>query len=386
MKISKKFLLLILSMLAVGHKADAQYDAWQPSQKAAAKHIPLTFKESNGVSEAPGPFQLFLAPAKDGGKDSNDGLSLQRPILTLNRAQEIIKNQPSNQDFEVRIAPGRYFCQQVDWRYTLPDYTITFKGDKDDRPVFDGCFADGTCIDDPSPMWFQLHGDGGCNKEGTENEPSNIHFEYIRVERYRRAIDIRGGRLNSIYGCYFKNIGNTFNKDVVYGSSSAVGLCNSDDNEIVNSHFVDIINTSSCWYREKDTVIRKKQCDTIIHAIYIAHNSDRNQIIGNRFKNGSGIAIKLRDYSNENLIERNDFTKFGIYKAVSDKGYPPDECPNWGNKVFNNRFDGDYNCNRLHAFLQEPKEVPKDCFPPFKGADRLRTSGNDLTESPCSLK
>ena len=207
------------------------------------------------------PFQIFLAP---NGRDWNNGLTPQSAIITLSRAQEIIAAQPPIYDFEVLIAPGRYYGQTVEWTYTMPDHTITFRRleDDGDRPVFDGCQRDGSCA---GGTWFTLRHSGG--------EETNLHFWYIRVERYQTAIDFHGTRnveetsngSNRIYGCYFYNIGNDFNH-ALERSTAAVRLVNSDDNEIINSHFVHIVNHTD---------------GRLLHAIYVAHMSSRNQILRN---------------------------------------------------------------------------------------------------------
>ena len=218
------------------------------------------------------PLAVYLSPD---GRDSRDGRKPATAVLTLSRALAIISAAlpGRDRDVEVRIAPGVYRGQRVVWDFTMPDRRIRFMPLRDDkvRPVFDGAGEGGT--------WFALRQRNG--------EPSNLSFEYIEVRNYATAISLNGDREqiensnghNYINGNYFAQIGE--------GSTAAVRLVNSDRNHIVNNYFVDIIRSERC---------------VLLHAIYLAHHSQHNEIARNRFKRSCGDPIRLRDYSNHNQI------------------------------------------------------------------------------------
>jgi len=249
-----------------------------------------------------GALQVFLDPD---GDDARDGLTLETAVVSLERAHEIISSESPDQDFEVLIAPGRYFGQCVDWTYTLPDHAITFRRlDSDgERPVFDGSSASEDC-ERLSHQWFRLRHSTGS--------PTNLNFEYIRVENYRTAISLEGSRYatdgsnshNRIYGCYFDTIGNVFRPELKR-STAAVRLKNSDENLIRNNHFVDVINA-----RDEE--------QRALHAIYAAHMSEGNEITHNRFWNVGGDPVKFRDASSHNVVTDNVFHKTGHSAAVLD--------------------------------------------------------------------
>jgi hypothetical protein len=325
-----------------------------------------------------GPLKLYVAP---GGDDAKTGLSLADAVLTLKRVHAIVAQSKPGRDVEVRIAPGRYHGQKVTWTYTMPDHRITFmplNNDKN-RPVYDGCLVEN--VTEPSTQcpggtWFILDHAGGTE--------TNLHFEYIRVERYGTAISLNGNRnaeatsngSNRLFGCYFWNIGNGFNPALA-ASTAAVRLVNSDDNEIINNHFVDIINASS---------------GGLLHAIYAAHMSDRNLIQANRFERGTGDPVRIRDYSNDNRILANRFIKIGTaaysdwycdHEVETACTKPAPECPSWRNEFRDNVLDGSWSCQALTVWKLYQDDITAGCTPP-PGAARVSTSGNTQQTPPCS--
>ena len=324
----------------------------------------------------PGPFAIYLAP---NGDDALDGRNETTAIRSLERAHDLIAATPIDADVEVRIGLGTYYDQRVTWTVTHPDHRISFvrwPADATTRPVFDGCVSEnGAC---PGGTWFRLrHSDG---------EETNLVFHYIHVKRYGTAISLDGARnaeatsngSNRIFGCFFEDIGNEFNPSLS-PSTAAVRLVNSDDNEIINNHFVDVVNTTS---------------GGLIHAIYAAHMSDRNQILRNRFKRSSGDPVRVRDYSNDNVINENRFIQVGTAAGYTDWYCDHDvrddctkvgpECPSWGNQFRDNVLDGKFDCSPLGTFEYFQDDTTTGCSPPGADARRLRTSGNTQHTPPCT--
>jgi hypothetical protein len=314
-----------------------------------------------------GPLVVFMGP---NGSDQNDGLTLNTPILTLNRAQDVLRDQLRNhhRSVEIRIGSGTYRNQTVRWTFTMPAHTTTFMPLLDDknRPVFDGSST-------KDATWFRLgHADG---------QKTNLVFHYIRVENYSTAIDFHGNRdstqgfnsSNRIFGSYFFNIGK--------GSTAAVRLVHSKNNEIINNHFVDVLRSGGCG---------------LLHALYLAHMSSRNQILRNRFENSCGDPIRIRDYSNDNIINENNLTRVGVNAAYTDWycdhdtrpvctsadtppgccGKPTPECPSWNNQFRENVLDKNFAGERLRVFRLFQDDEAKGCRKPTPNSERLRTSGN----------
>lgn len=317
----------------------------------------------------------YLDPA---GDDGRDGRSSATALLRLARVQELLRADPPPCDVEVEIAAGVYRREAVVWQTTWPDRRITFRAaDRTDRPVFDGCTAAGSC---PGGTFFTLRAAAG--------EATNLHFWYLRVRNYQTAISLNGNRdaaaasngHNRIYGCYFERIGNVYD-DAVEPSTACVRLVNSDDNEIENNHFVDVVNTRD---------------GGLIHGIYAAHMSDRNTIRANRFLRSTGDPIRLRDYSNDNAITENRLIRVGTnggytdwycdHEVRTDCTKPTPECPSWNNQFRDNVLDGTWACGTLPVFHYFQDDTTAGCSPPSATAVRLRTSGNTQTATPCSLE
>ena len=327
---------------------------------------------------SPGPvWRIYVAPD---GDDAATGTSMEESVKTLKRVHQLVAAGAGSQDIEVRIAPGDYYGQSVTWTATMPDHSIKFMPLNDDkvRPVFDGCLATGEC---PGGTWFKLSHSAG--------EETNLIFWYIRVQNYGTAISLNGNRnaeensngSNTIYGCYLDSIGNVFNPSLS-ASTAVVRLVNSDDNLIRNNHFVSGINTSSAG---------------LIHSIYVAHMSDRNQILKNRFKLQSGDAIRIRDYSNDNVIEENKFIAAGISAGYTEWYCDHDiadnkctkvgpECPSWKNVFRYNLLDGNFECAALGTWKLFQDDQTTGCSPPSPGAKRVSTAGNEQTSTPCSTE
>jgi hypothetical protein len=304
-----------------------------------------------------GPLVVFMGP---NGRDQNSGFTLNSPILTLKRAQDVVRDQlrSRHRDVEIRIGAGTYRNQTVRWTFTMPAHTITFMPLLDDknRPIFDG-------VSTKDATWFRLdHVDG---------QKTNLVFHYIRVENYSTAIDFHGNRdrtqgfnsSNRMFGSYFFNIGR--------GSTAAVRLFHSRNNEIINNHFVNILTGGECGE---------------LHALYLAHMSSGNQILRNRFENSCGDPIRIRDHSNDNIINENSLIRVGVNAAYTDWYCDHDErsdctkktaeCPSWDNEFRENVLDKNFFGQRLSVFRLLQDDEAKGCKKPRPNSTRLRTSNN----------
>jgi hypothetical protein len=79
----------------------------------------LASSVGHGQVDSP-PLVVLMAPT---GDDAHDGSTLDTPILSLNRAQEVIRQlvaQTGPRDVQVRIGPGQ-------WTVFQPNYRVGFR-------------------------------------------------------------------------------------------------------------------------------------------------------------------------------------------------------------------------------------------------------------------
>jgi len=338
---------------------------------------PVIDGDQDGVADGcPSTLRIFVSVY---GNDAHSGTDLDAPILTLERAEAIVKALPSPRDVEVRIGPGRYHGQSVVWNTTFDDHSIVFMPTHDDknRPIFDGCPKDGG---ECGGTFFKLKKNDG--------KPTNLTFRYLRVEHYVCAFSLEGTRenvattwngYNTIYGCYFYEIGDLYSSA---GTGYAViRLLNSDHNLVQNNHFI---------YNKNDS-----STQGLLHGLYLAHSAEHNLIKANSFKFHTGDPIRMRDGSNFNEVRDNKFTQTGAYgysewycdvtQSNCTKDTP--ECPSWENEFRDNILNGGKSCDPLGTWkLYIEDSFPAQCpdSAPFAGAKRIYTSGNTKWSPPCS--
>ncbi len=331
----------------------------------------------NSVPE--NPFVIYMAP---NGSDSNDGLTSCSPLLSLSKVQErLIELKPViDCDIEVRIKlinNVSFVGQTISWGHTSPNNTISFMpldynygdgiNDISGRPIFDG--------NGIVNSFFILDSRGG---------KTNVRFYYIRIQEYiKQGILFSGdgndlekwNGYNTVYGCYFYEIGNKKYPNAQYGYGAIV-FSNSDYNSIRNNHFVKAENRS-----EKASKM---------HGVYLADNSDNNKIISNRFYKISGDPVRVRDFSNYNLIFDNLIEKSGKYAYFSTyRNAETGECRSWENEFRDNTVNCGYSGEKIKLFryfvrwngdgnLDDGPQYPVGDCQIF--CNWLYTSGNDR---PC---
>jgi hypothetical protein len=146
---------------------------------------------------------------------------------------------------------------------------------------------------------------------------------------------------------------------------AAVGVSDSDHNVVQNNHFVNIRNQAGE--------------ERFLHAVYMNVRSDKNRVVNNVTFRVSGDPIKVRQFSNNNLVDGNTLRCSGGKSFVLD--YPEDfapssgredECASWENRVVGNRFDCSYDGRAQQATYAEPGRT---CGAPGSW-QRFRVSGN----------
>jgi hypothetical protein len=341
------------------------------------------------VAARPGNVTIYLAPASQGGKDSNTGLTSSSPILTLAHAQQVLTKLNPAGNVTIRIKQGTYVASAITWSFYVPGHTVSFMpanytgggrppgGD----PVFADPTANGTHV---GQTWFTailppapspLHNGGN----------TGLRFYYLDIEDYTQGISFNGQaghswhnqtfyvqpsagvNGNDVSGMTFNDIGDSFAPSQTgYG---VILFTDSSDDDISNNTFDDIYNSG-------DT--------DQLHALYITHFSSSNTVDKNLFENTNGEAVKVRDRSNFNDIFSNTFKATGGVAAYLDdfcdqqcvNGASPKkyrECASYGNRFADNTIETGAWWDLIPPGETYAGGAP--CTIP-KGDERLHTAGN----------
>lgn len=348
-------------------------------------------------------FTVYMAPASAGGSDANDGLTPATGVVTLARVQEVLRQQAPATDVEIRIKQGTYVARQFDWTFYVPGHSVSFmpidyvsgggfpagglpifRNAKDANGKYYGGFWLRPKL--PSDPADPLRGGGD----------SNLRFTYLQVdyyasggvsiwgdsgtdtedETYNPPLRVRGPSLglnnNRFFGMQFRNLGSKWNPtDWGYGG---IVLTNSSNNQIINSHFVNIENTGSYAGH--------------IHGVYITHFSSNNDIEQNKFSYISGDAVKSRNLSNNNTIYYNTFTRAGrtsYYRGeFCDRQCAIDnamarQCASYGDRFFDNTVNSGYGGAQISNWSLSPAGLTYAGVSPCSipsDQQRIRTGGN----------
>lgn len=289
------------------------------------------------------------------GDDANDG-SCDNPVYSLHRCQDIIKNDNPTENVEVRIGLGTYtYNETVVWDHYVDDQTISFapenytleEGGWTDRPLFDG--------QGMNDWWF----DAQPASNAVESS-GRLRFYYLEVHNYMNGLRFRGDTVtnlcgrrspvpdegvdnNRLYGMMFQYIGSTYaSGDPDDFGFAAVDLVNSSNNQMTNIFARNLENDAPH--------------ESHIHSVYFAHGSSDNLWKNVVNKDVSGDPIRVRNVSNDNRIEDNDFTTSGRNGFYSEwfvtedyvaNNYPYHlESVSLGNEFYyntlNSGYDGGY--------------------------------------------
>lgn len=273
-------------------------------------------------------FQIFVAPLPY-GDDSNDGLTEKSSVNTLNRANRLCHEHVPEHDrnIQVVVAPGLYQDQTVKWDYYSPQFDVKIVGTDRGLPT--------TAQEMP-----EFRGPaGGQTWLGLPNtrisERANLQIRGLFVNRYRTAISTEGSNGNVISGCYFRRIGQQSDDDKV--STATIRLVNSNYNRI-----------ELCYFRINGNFFSNNESEwRLFHGVYMAHHSNENIVERNNFSRFSGHPVKVRDSSNYNEVRRNRFFNVRSGTALQDyyKASPRKEAPSFGNIFAENEVlpNGDNN-------------------------------------------
>ncbi|KAI0448863.1 pectin lyase fold/virulence factor [Xylaria acuta] len=273
---------------------------------------------------------LYMSPS---GSDSNTGVSATNALKTLKGVLTKVTTTKPADAVNIVVAEGTFVSQSVIWTY-FNGQPITFAppAGASTKPVFDGESAGLT--------WFTM-GDSA-----NAAVPTNLHFIGLTVTNYWLGLDLGrdkapGNSHNEVRDMLFERVGAFYTRGLPNPKGyAALRLRQSSNNTIVDNRFHGVKNSNAA---DSDGDGVDEDLTGYIHAIYAAHNSRGNVIADNEFNQVTGDAVRTRDGSDDNLIERNRFITAGKYSAYSDWiADTGDECPSHGNRFKDNTVGDGY--------------------------------------------
>lgn len=264
------------------------------------------------VSHAATKLDFFVA---NDGDDANGGRAAKDALRTLEAVEERVATRPSTDDpLEVTIfvAAGRYTNQTLEWTTARPNLSVSlrpYEGVADGQVVFDGGKVNRQRFFVYNPSKASPAEDSGSVRfsfEGIviENFCEGISFGDVegrsttfghRVDRLTlRAIGSKYDRRRRV-----NERGDSLSPGDCY---AGIRLAATSRSSITRTRFENIENlpANQTFYR---------QGPGLLHAIYIATLGQGNMIMNNTFVGFTGSPIRVRDRSNDTVIEGNTFER-----------------------------------------------------------------------------
>ncbi len=337
------------------------------------------------------------------GNDRNkgDGRSPDQAVATLARGVEIAKFRFAGgaDAVVVNIRPGTYFVGgsgpvRIDGKFAaaVPDaatkllvlQTDRLADDPFARAVFDGRTSARDALGKACSFLTVRVEDAAAIPRvmirglAFENlrSPLNIIGDFHRPE-------VGGG--HQIVGNVFRNIGDKYSCGDKF-DYSALGLSSTRNNLVIANRFENIEN--------------KPPREPGLHPVYMSYDADNNRIEGNSFVNFSGAAVKIRDNSDGNVVQKNLFSTRidkalkrnpalsvqAVYYSQNDNPDRAPECPSRDNDVADNvmlydpmpalKGGREYG---VHNAGRGDKRVPSKCQEPDRREDAQISARNNRT-------
>ncbi|MEV0645486.1 right-handed parallel beta-helix repeat-containing protein [Phytomonospora sp. NPDC050363] len=283
---------------------------WTPARRALAFTVTALACLTAATLAEPAPAQaasvtVHMSPS---GSDSADGGSAT-PVKSLKRVKALLTASSATTATIVVRAGTYYETATVAWN-GVPQDLLSFRREGTQRPVFDGSRVTGT-----TRYW--MNSAGGPRLDVRELTVRNYRTGALRL-------DTDG---NTVRNMIFERIGNKYVPDGP--GYAAVHLLGSSGNAIVNNIMRNLENTD---------------CPGCVHGVYAANESSRNLLQGNTFSKVTGDPVRLRNGTDDNIVEANTFTTSGLpgtdRALITFWRFTADEVCGTGNRADGNTYDG----------------------------------------------
>ena len=206
---------------------------------------------------------------------------------------------------------GVYANMFTSWSYYMPGHTITIES-YPDSAYAEFFMTSSASRTDP---FFKLTAQPGDYTRMTFRGLSIIGYNAGAIwfvgSWPETLAGWNGG--NTITNCVFSDVGNRFMPEQV-GCFGVLDFVNSRDNLVENCLFIRCANvqpldplpggnTTATW---DTTVVNDADGSLPINGIYLAHGSTSTIVSGNKFQAMRGDCIRVRDASNNTLIQNNE--------------------------------------------------------------------------------
>ena len=250
------------------------------------------------------------------GDDANGGRTAKEALRTLEAVEQRIASLPPSEDplqVTIFVAAGRYADQALEWTTARPNLSVSlrpYEGVAQGQVIFDGTKA-------RKRQFFTY--DPSKASPAEHSGSVRFSFEGIVIENYCEGIsfgDVNGGSPTSghrVDRMTLRSIGSKYDRRMRandQGVSLPLGDCvagirlsATSGTSITQTRFENIENLPSnqTYYR--------KYGPGLLHAIYIATSARNNTIANNVFTGFTGSPIRIRDRSNDTVIESNTFER-----------------------------------------------------------------------------
>ena len=301
------------------------------------------------------------------GNDANGGRTAKDALRTLEAVEQRVASLPSSEDplqVTIFVAAGRYTTQTLEWTTARPNLSVSL------RP-YEGV-ADGQVIFDGSKTKKQQFFVYNPSKASPSEHSNSVRFSFegIVIENFCEGIsfgDVKGLSQTSghrVDRLTLRSIGSKYDGRMRVndrGVSLPLGDCfagirlaATSNSSVTRTRFENIENlpANQAYYG--------KHSPNLLHAIYIAISSQGNTITDNTFVGFTGSPIRIRDNSNNTVIERNTFER-PLWPSGKIQEYPIYAISEW------------YCNTAVKACIEKAKQGQLEC--PSKGT---KVAGNTL--------
>lgn len=250
------------------------------------------------------------------GDDANGGRAAKDALRTLEAVEQRVASLPPSEDplqVTIFVAAGRYADQTLEWTTARPNLSVSlrpYEGVADGQVIFDGSKA-------RKRQFFAY--DPSKASPAEQSGSVRFSFEGIVIENFCEGLsfgDVNGRSQTSghrVERLTLRSIGSKYDRRMRTndrGVSLPLGDCvagirlsATSSTSVTRTRFENIENLPS------NQTFYRKYGPGLLHAIYISTSARGNKIANNTFVGFTGSPIRIRDRSNDTVVEGNTFER-----------------------------------------------------------------------------